>query len=866
MRVAQRFFIVAVLFTTAAACATGGGTDPVSPPPPPPPPPAYTIGGTLSGLSGSGLVLSNNGGNDLAIASGATSFAFPGSVGAGASYNVGIKTQPTGPAQTCVVTNPSGNVVSNVSVAVGCTTTSYTVGGTITGLTGSGLVLQNNGGNDLTIPAGATTFTFGTSVVAGGPYSVSVKTQPTAPAQVCTVASATGTANANTLVAVTCVTPSYTVGGTIAGLAGNGLTLLLNGASPVTPAAGATTFSFPALASGAPYAVTVSIHPSGPAQTCTVSSGTGTVGSANITNVVVTCATNDANTYTVGGTISGLTGTGLTLRLNGGAPLPLAPGATTFAFPAVAAGTVYTVSVGAQPGSPTQTCTITNGSGTVTTSNISNVAVACVTATFTVGGTVSGLTSNGLRLRLNGGAPLTVAAGATSFVFPAIASGTNYTVTVGQQPSAPTQSCTLANESGTIGATNVTNVTVTCVTVYTVGGTINNLGGSGLTLQLNGGTPLVLQPFTFNFSFAAVPNGTVYTITIAAQPTLPSQTCTITGGGTGTVNGANVTNVTLNCAYNGLTIGGTIAGYAGSGLALRLNGAPAMTIPGGRGKFVFPDFFNPGDEFSVTISAQPAAPTQTCTIIRAHGQVPSNPGMPIANIAIQCLTNATSPLSGTYAVLLGGARQFVTFWPDGTYTLATRVNDPSCGASNGNGVEYGVYNWNAATGAFTIRTGAVDTNGSCGIWDPTASPATGFNGTLTKAGATITLTDSDGPIVLTAVSSTPSTLIGSFTFSAGNDGSFVTFLSDGTYILVEVQAYQLAVGSVGFERGCYASTGSSFTPTLAAGCLPDGQSALDLNGVAGLSTAQGVPIPYVITGPNTITVDGDVLLVRLLPN
>ena len=47
-----------------------------------------------------------------------------------------------------------------------------------------------------------------------------------------------------------------------------------------------------ALASGAAYSVTVKTNPSG--QTCTVSNGSGTVGSANVTNVAVTCTANAA--------------------------------------------------------------------------------------------------------------------------------------------------------------------------------------------------------------------------------------------------------------------------------------------------------------------------------------------------------------------------------------------------------------------------------------------------------------------------------------------------------------------------------------------------------------------------------------------
>ena len=49
---------------------------------------------------------------------------------------------------------------------------------------------------------------------------------------------------------------------------------------------GAFTFATP-LAGGAAYSVTVKTNPAG--QACTVSNGSGTVGSANVTNVAVTC-------------------------------------------------------------------------------------------------------------------------------------------------------------------------------------------------------------------------------------------------------------------------------------------------------------------------------------------------------------------------------------------------------------------------------------------------------------------------------------------------------------------------------------------------------------------------------------------------
>ena len=59
----------------------------------------YTVGGTASGLSGTGLALEVNGGDNLAVsANGAFTFATP--VGAGAAYLVTIITQPSNPAQS----------------------------------------------------------------------------------------------------------------------------------------------------------------------------------------------------------------------------------------------------------------------------------------------------------------------------------------------------------------------------------------------------------------------------------------------------------------------------------------------------------------------------------------------------------------------------------------------------------------------------------------------------------------------------------------------------------------------------------------------------------------------------------------------
>lgn len=88
--------------------------------------PRYTVGGTISGLTGLGLVLQNNGVSDLAVAAFATAFTFTDSLAGGSPYSISVRTQPSGPTQSCVVTNGSGSVGNgNVTNAVvTCTTPS----------------------------------------------------------------------------------------------------------------------------------------------------------------------------------------------------------------------------------------------------------------------------------------------------------------------------------------------------------------------------------------------------------------------------------------------------------------------------------------------------------------------------------------------------------------------------------------------------------------------------------------------------------------------------------------------------------------------------------------------------------------------
>ena len=165
-------------------------------------------------------------------------------------------------------------------------------------------------------------------------------------------------------------------------------------------------------------------------------------------------------TFAISGTVSGLQGPDLALRFNSVDLVLHANGA--FTGPVFAGGTAYSVVVQDQPRTPWQTCTVTNGSGTLNAA-VNNVAIACVTNNYRVGGTVTGLAGARFALQLNGGAAVPVAQDG-AFTLPGdVASGTNYTVAVQSQPIGPGQDCVVANGVGQVAGADVA-VTVTCTT------------------------------------------------------------------------------------------------------------------------------------------------------------------------------------------------------------------------------------------------------------------------------------------------------------------------------------------------------------------------------------------------------------------
>jgi|GEM_PF-3193129 len=281
------------------------------------------------------------------------------------------------------------------------------------------------------------------------------------------------------------------------------------------------------------------------------------------------------------------------------------------------------------------------------------------TTTYSVGGSVSGLNGS-VVLQNNGGDNLTINADGTFTFATKLADGAAYNVTVLTQPSG--QTCTVTNGSGTISGADVGNVSVSCVNNYTIGGTLSGLLSGSITLQNNGGDDLTLNT-SGAFTFATpIPDGSTYNVTISAPP--PGYNC-ILSGGFGTVSGANVTSVSINCTINTYPIGGNISGLNGS-VTLQNNGSDDLTLDT-NGEFAFATEIEHGQGYAVTVSAQPAG--QSCTVVNGSGTVNA---APVTNIIATC-TDIAQPddVAGSWR----GEQTFTTATPQNSGSCDHSVNE-----------------------------------------------------------------------------------------------------------------------------------------------------------------------------------------------
>ncbi len=372
-------------------------------------PSTYTLTGTISGLKASGLILSNKTGETLTIDSGAKTFSFVSatSTASGSSYSIIVSSQPTG--YFCSVANGSGTVLaSNVSnIEITCATTAHTVGGTISGLGGSGLALQNNAGTNLNISANASTFVFPDAVASGGTYAVSIANQPSG--YYCSLTGGSGSINSSnsSSVVISCVTT-----GSISCNVTN-VTGLSNATAPYNTSSASVNCN----ATGYLGSVTVPACTSNGAS-LTVSSGSCTAITCNITNVTgLSSAKAPYNTSSasVNCNAAGYSGS-VTV------PACTINGATL----AVSSGSCTAI-----------TCPVT-GTGVASSSTVAYNAttIACTASGYTGTGTLSATCTTGAALTASGCSPTPTATGGTTstpsgYKVHSFTSGSTFTVSNG---------------------------------------------------------------------------------------------------------------------------------------------------------------------------------------------------------------------------------------------------------------------------------------------------------------------------------------------------------------------------------------------------------------------------------------------------
>ncbi len=184
---------------------------------------------------------------------------------------------------------------------------------------------------------------------------------------------------------------------------------------------------------------------------------------------------NDTNEYILSGSITGLSGSGLVLTLNGSNSISLPSGASNFSFgKKLRSGENYTIGISDYPSTPLQACTLINSSGVISSENISNIQINCLDG-YKISGSVAGLTGS-LVLTNNGVDSLTISANGifSPFIIP-LENLASYNIIVTSNPLG--QICYVVQGTGTIAASDITNVEIQCQTGTVppgplVGGTI----------------------------------------------------------------------------------------------------------------------------------------------------------------------------------------------------------------------------------------------------------------------------------------------------------------------------------------------------------------------------------------------------------
>jgi hypothetical protein len=393
-------------------------------------------------------------------------------------------------------------------------------------------------------------------------------------------------------------------------------------------------------------------------------------------------------------------------------PAPVVP----FSFGSQPVGNPYNITIRQQPYG--KTCTIANGTGTLTAGVETNIAISCVNS----------VTRYNLTVNLNptfaaaAGAKVTLtteeaiyelpAAGAASVTFnnvvfnaastavpapPAGAAAFTWIVTATTSTGGTLNQCTVANSVGTNPAANVTTPTVGACT-YTISGALSYsrpagvtadpaLGTGGVTLELRNvrGEVKATQNITayggFSFGGTASPTqfssntDSVYDVVVTGHPA--GQYCVVGDGGAASLYVVPVAAPTATSILNPSNITATGALLPGG-----------ATPAGGVAPLI------PGTRLTVFCRNRPATANALSGTYRLTKTTATY---------VTGGTNAISTTSVPYVpfdltVQNTGSSNVISFFDDGTFLYGTHANSIQ--------IEHGFYEYDATAGTlrFTLHT------------------------------------------------------------------------------------------------------------------------------------------------------------------
>lgn len=196
-------------------------------------------------------------------------------------------------------------------------------------------------------------------------------------------------------------------------------------------------------------------------------------------------------------------------------------------------------------------------------------------------------------------------------------------------------------------AADCLHITKGSAQAYTVGGAVSGLSGT-LVLQDNGADDLTMNS-NGSFTFAkAITQGAPYHVTVLTQPV--GQTCSVSNG-SGTMGGANISNIAVNCTANTTTLSTSLSELALSVTGLTeygVSGTPSSGLP----RII--SITNTGSSTALNLALNlPTWPTGTTSITTCGSSLAASssctititPGATASSNGTNPCSNGTAPVS-----------------------------------------------------------------------------------------------------------------------------------------------------------------------------------------------------------------------------